>query len=364
MYQLFTKQFDSANSVIKPGGFDYLQRTYQREILNINDYYNNRVYAIKSNHLLCRLLQSANVPHQYEIDRFMEAAYARSPYISKHFKFTSDINYGIFHQGIFYGDGVDELIIYDESYFNPYEAIINWKNIQAVKVLEHPVSSLGLLIPNGKRNTTSTGLAVISIDIPLLLIQYRGFCSQQFLKVDYEENADSLLAVTHFLHMYVLPNMLYSHIELVIRNRLMNLFYGAPMDVSLAKHPFPVINYDDKLDKCLLTIIKHIKDTNMQYFSMLKNIPSIFVRDCQAALQMPDMAKTRQVWWALLLTRLNTMKFLLDIGGSKGISNNKSFINKLQIDIKRLLDENLIESMLPEDMYFDTKETLLEILDI
>jgi hypothetical protein len=362
MYNLFTKRFTANNSIIRPPGFELLRRTYEVEVSNIVNYFNNRVYAVASNHILVRLLNTASVPFSYDLDRYAEAALARSPYVAKTFNFTSDINYGKFFDGVFYGEGNTELILYDEDYFEPFSELSNWKSIQAIKVLDHNVSSLGLLLPNGKVNNTDKGLAVIAINIPLLLIQYRGFVTEQQAKIN---NGDSnILGATHFVHMYVLPNMLYSHIEIVLLNRLANIFYGAPMGENLKKYPFPLIDYSYKVDKVLTEILKRIKDNRLPYYTTLKMIPSIFKEDCQESLLMPDIARTRQIWWLLLLTRFKAMKFLIEAGGEKGIVANRTYIAKLKIDLKRLLNENIIATVLPEDIYFDIVSDIENMLNI
>lgn len=140
---------------------------------------------------------------------------------------TSDINYGQVFKGVFYGPSCDELILYDEEYFNPFYAEKEWMRINAVKVLLHPKSDLALLLPNGRDSSTGGGLAVISVNVPLLAIQYRGFLKSQMLKIKAED--DAKLGIQHFIHMFVLPNMLYNQIDITIMNRLMNLFYNAPM---------------------------------------------------------------------------------------------------------------------------------------
>lgn len=361
MYQLFTKVFDSANAVLKPPEFELIKRTYQAQLMNITQYYHNRVYAVRSNHLLCRLLTTAEIPVQYDLDRYLEVAYTRSPYIAKYFNFTSEINYGRVQPSVFYGNENSEIILYTEEYFDP-SVIKEWRNIQAVKVLEHPFSDLGLLLPTGISHSTDTGLVVMSINIPLLLYQYRGFVLEQKTKI--LSGSDSLLGVAHFVHMHVLPNILHSHMELCIINRLMNIHYGAPMGEALKHHPFSVINYGSKIDRTLTTIVVRLRKTRMLYFSMLKNIPSIDYPDSQAALIMPDMARTRQVWWSLLLARLRVICFLIDIGGSNGLAMNRSLINKCQTDLKRVLDENVIKTLLPDDMYFDIEIAIRELLKL
>jgi hypothetical protein len=162
--------------------------------------------------------------------------------------------------------------------------------------------------------------------------------------------------------MYVLPNILHSHIELCIINRLMNLYYGAPMGEVRKHHPFPIIDYSARIDHALAPIVKRLSSTKMLYFSVLKNIPSIADIDAQSFLMMPDIAKTRQVWWAMILSRLRIIVWLIDIGGVAGIAMNRSMIAKLQIDLKRLIDENIIRTMVPKDMYFDIDTTIHDIL--
>jgi hypothetical protein len=361
MYKLFSKRFEANNSIIKPPGFELLRRTYQKEIFNIINYYNNRVYAVKSNHILCRVINTSLASFNNDLDRYVEIINARSPYVAKHFNFTSPINYGVEHDGFFYGKGNSEIIIYDEEYFNPYYEIAHWRQIKAVQVLYHEFSDMGLLLPKGENISSDKGLVIIKINIPLLLVQFRGFLQEQFTK---NKETDSRLGITHFVHMYVLPNMLQSHIELNIINRIMNLFYSAPMGEALGKHSFYVTNYDDKLDNVLTDVLKHIENTGYLFYTYLKNIPSVFDRDMQESLLMPDMAKTKQIWWALIISRLRIMKFLIDCGDSRGLASNNSYVNKLKLDLKRVLDENTMQMVLNKDVYFDLSETMVEMLNI
>jgi hypothetical protein len=79
---------------------------------------------------------------------------------------------------------------------------------------------------------------------------------------------------------------------------------------------------------------------------------------------MPDMAKTQQVWWALILTRLSTIKFLIDLGGERGLDMNTSYINKIQIEIRQLNRQNVLNSVLPIDLAYDTEEIFTEISEL
>jgi hypothetical protein len=257
---------------------------------------------------------------------------------------TSDVNFGKIHDGIFYGEKVKEIILYVENYFSPFTVSKNWKDLRPVTVLDHPISDLNLLLPNGKVNSTAEGLAVIAVDIPLLLTQYRFFLMEQ------QYNTESVLGANHFVYKYVLPNMLHSHIDLVILNRLMNLFYGAPMSTNLFKYQFPIVDYSQAVDRELKRTLGRLKNSRTQYFGYIQNMLSISNPSMTDSLNMPDLAKTRQVWWAMFLTRLKVMKFLIDVGGDSGVRTNGYYIGKIKLDIKRLTNAKSVVSKVPSEL--------------
>lgn len=358
MYYLFFKRSPIQYGTVKLQEIDYLRRLYERELSNVISYYHNSVYYLKNTQLLVRMLKHVDIPLHYDADRFIEIARARAPYIASQFKLTSDISYGKIFDGEFYGAGNDEIIIYDESYINPYKAERNYRNIRAVNVLLHPQANLKLLLPNGKINSTEVGLSVIRIDLALLAFQYRAFMLD---KMSYT-NMNEGLVENHFIHMYVLPNMLYKHLDIAIMNRIMNLFYGAPMDDSLNKHPFIVGDYSAKLDKGLLGILKLLKNRRVKYEFMLRMIPGISELDMQYVLKLPDVAMTRQINWAMMLSRLKIIKFLIDLGGKEAIRYNKMDIANLKIYLRRLMNEQVLLQVIRDDLLYNTSRIIDEIL--
>ena len=373
MFNIFNKSYIPIGSVALDPNTDLIKRVYISLINSIIKYYHTRVMSVKNNHLLCRIINTGFIPISYDSDRFTEIAYSRSPYIAKHFNLTSPINYGKIFKEIFYLD-CNEIILFDDNDFIHDEVIKNWQYVSAVKVLNHPFSNTSLLLPSGNSNfidnketyinvgTNSTysdkGLVTISINISLLLTQYKGFLLNNIY------NTNTNLAIPHFVHMYVLPNMLYSHIELVLMNRLMNLFYGSPMGVSYKKHPFSMPNYDRKLDTILMYSLRRIEESTSSYQTMLSNIPSIFNNNMLESLYMPDMARTKQVWWSLLLSRLNIIKFLLDVSDDRSLSFNKSYINTLKIDIKNIQRDSTFKIILSKEIEEDVNIIFNEILSI
>lgn len=347
--------------LIRPNGFDLVQRLCQSEINNAISYYNSRVHSVKSNHLLCRLLITASPEFDYDNERFAQYVQTKSPYLAKHFGMTSSIGSGKTNDSIFYGEDIEEILLFVESYFNPFETIENWQNINAVKVLNHPFSCLTPKLFNGKKKETGYGISVVAVDIALLLMQYRGWLTEQKKKM---QETGSALSESHFVSMYVLPQMLKSHTEIAIFNRLANLNDAAPMTEMLVKNPFVVMDYHAKLDKSLKDILRYIKDKPALYSQSLKAIPCAFEPNMQQALLLPDIAPTVQVWWALVLSRASMLWAIMRIGGKKGINANSSILIKTKEEVSRLLDSDQLRKNLAGQTLYDQEYMLKEILSL
>lgn len=334
-----------------PPEFQYVKNIYLRELQTLQDYYHSRVYAVKNQNLLVRLLRHVDTPMQYGASQFVEVTRTRGPFIGKAFRLTSALDYGDIHPGAFFGPGTDEIIFYDDSYFDPIYAEKNWQRISAVKPVMHPRSDMGLMLPNGKASSTDTGIASIVINLPLLALQLRSFFKDQLYHQQMEHKG--MLDITHFVHMYVLPNMMYHHTDITMMNRLMRIFYNQPFGESLFKHPIRFVNYDTKLNHICEKVLDHIYNRTMLYDDMLRMIPAIYHNNMKEALIMPKIAPTRQSWWAMMVSRIEIMKFLIDLGGDRCINTNRSHINHMQRDLRKLKRENVF------DRFFSYEESKL-----
>lgn len=359
MFQLFTQDNMVQYPVTKMPETDYVQRSYMREMLNVEDYYHNRVYAVKSQHLLNQILYHLTAPYEYSPDRFVEVVRTRAPYVANVFNITSDIHYGSIHDGTFYGPGCPEILIYDDGYFDPYQIEKHWKNAVAVRPLLHPRSDMKLLLPNGRDVTAEKGLAVVAINLPLLVFQYRCFVRDQMVK-----QTEGQLSSAHFIHMYVLPNMTYQSADLAVLNRLMNIYYGAPFGQPGFKHAFRIVDLTPQLDRMLSKLIGTVRNANMPFAAALETFPTVTGTTMYNVLRLPDFVPVSQLWWAMFTSRIFIMKFLIDIGGDRGKHRNRGEIVQLQRIIKRLRNENILQAKLPQDLYYDVNLVLDEIMSI
>ena len=356
MFDLFTEKFSTNILPIMGALFETTKRTYLRELDKIVTYNQEANFFVENQHLLCRILETGTPPILYDIDRFMEACSARAPAMAKNFQLTGEQSYGIIHKGVFYGEGSSEILLSIEDYFDPREWEADWKNLVSIKVLEHCMTDLGMLVPVGKRISVETGLAVLSIDLPKLYFQYRCFLREQM-----KQPEGSRQDKRSFVRKYVLPHIVRTQTDIAIRNRLMNMFYDIPMGASLGRHPISVSDYTGKVDSVLRQLLPKLKGAKLLYQNTMTHIPSVTAEDGYSAELIPDLVPTAQCRWAIYLTRLGMIKFLWDLGGEEGRYANGTQIRAMQIETKRLSNDPTFISRVPKDIAYDVVIAMREI---
>ncbi len=368
MLSLFQSRSHLTYPTSIPTEFKSLKERYARELQHIKDYYHTRTYAINNKHLLVRLSNAVLGSLEIDNSSYLRSVNARSQYVANAYKLTSSVSRGKVYRGSFYGSQYLEVLLYNGEGHTPNDILSgpvmpnihnprHWSNQSPVTVITHDNSDLAMLLPNGKDTTSTMGNSVISIDLNLLSVMYR-----EFLKRHYKGTEGNGLNAQHFVYMYVIPNMLDSHLDLCILNRLMNLYYNREMTQTFVKHPIMVGDYTSKLDPILKKVIDHISNTPTRYEAILRNIPTVSSRDMQEALMLPECAPTQQVLWALYLSRLPIIQFLLDIGGEKGRQANRDLLNDLFFSLKQLKRNTDLYAVMPLPMYVEVMDRVDMIL--
>lgn len=345
--------------VVRYAEWNYIKDGLLRNLTTVKNYYKSRVFTVKSNHFLAKIINSINVPHSLNIERFYDNVDSKADTFSMAMKMTSSIFKGSLFTGVFYGSNNTEILISNSETFNPYWVHENWRNVCAVKPLLHPRSDLDLLLPNGKDTGSETGLTIISINIPMLLVQYRAFVIDQMKK----NEGDSLLSVGHFIHMYVLPNMMDAHLDIALFNRINNLSLGAPLGESKRKHPFALPNYNNTVNSVHNQILHDMKSRKMEYEMILRTIPMVEAETLEHVMLLPNIAQTRQVVWVLILARLDALSFMVRVGDIESLTLNRVTINYFIKFFRMINVDKTLQSYLPYGMYLDTKYKIEEILN-
>jgi hypothetical protein len=354
-----------AQGIKKPSDWIYLDLGLKRNLRQVIMYYRRNPMAVNSEHFLVRLLQSIAVPQSLNLERYYSNVDAMALNFSMSLGMTSSIYNGKLFNSVFYGNS-DEILIANSDSFDINEAQNNWENLEPIKVLRHPVSNLNLNLPDGTINSTESGLAVISINIPMLAIQYRAFRLEEMVETTTDTGIqfESQKSVMQFIHMYVLPNMLYSHLDYVIFNRIYNLEFGIPFGESVKKHPFYITDFTSKLNYFHNTILDQLRKTNKDFSGILQSIPTITKHSLFEVMMLPSIAITRQVSWAIFISRLSELLFLFRLSKESHGNKNQSEIGRVLRQLTMYKSDNLFRSMLPNDKYIEVSEQIKDLIEL
>jgi len=359
MRTLFNLKPPSEYGVLQSVHWPYVRDGLRRNLEVILRYHRRNPQAVQGSHFLVRLLYAITVPHALNLERYFENVDAGTFNTASALKLTSPVSRGVLHKGIFYGEGCKEILLAHNDYFDIYEADKDWRNLQPVKVLKHPRSDLMMNLPDGKNTGSETGMAVIAINIPMLAIMYRAFCNYEAATA----NESAQLSVYHFLRMYVLPNMLPSHLDVALFNRIDNMQKGAPLGESKLKHSFALVDYTKRVTEVHTEVLTYIHKKRQDFLGVLKTIPAAIKPTMAEVMEMPDVPATRQVVWALLVARLQTTAFLFRAGRERVNTLNQLEINAVRRAITSYRADNLLSSVLPIEDYIEVALELDEIFD-
>ena len=341
----------------------YLKPALERNVETVITYYRRSPFAVKSQHFLVRLLHAITTPKSQELLRYYDNVEASALNIAMTMGMTSPISRGNLFNGIFYGPGNVEVLIADNTPFDPVAADADWENLEPIRVLRHPRSDLTMNIPNGKNTGIEEGLVVVSVNIPLLAIQYRAF-RQEENRLAFITGANQR-SIMQFMHMYPLTNMVRSHMDVVMFNRMDRMIRGLPMGETTQKHPFYLIDYSKELNLFHERTIESLQDTAKGVYDTLRSIPAVTKENLVEVMDLPDMAATRQVVWALVLARLPALNFLFRMAKDGPSTKNGMEVNTIKRRLLQLRTEHLFQSVFNRypSLHMDVEMELKDLMD-
>lgn len=341
MYDIFTTKRPLQYGSGSLPYFEDIKRHLRTELQKVLAYYRSAPSKVPNDHLLVKLLSMITVPTYYEPDQYVTAVMARSDYLGRTLGMTSDIHQGTFFEGVFYGAGSQELVLSISRYFDALEIQKKWTSVSSVEVHLHPFTDLEMLPPYGSHGTNELGLSVISVDIPLMAFQYKCYLDDGYRRQD----DPSFLNPGYFVHRYILPNMLYRHIDIALFNRYEAYYRRTPIPKITERHPFVILDYSRKIDQILQEYLRIAPTKTMRYDEFLMVFPSIVYSTFLETLRMPEIAPTHQVQWALFLSRLRVIETSIFSLGIKSITTNRDLINVLQRSLKRLNNDKSFDHL-------------------
>jgi hypothetical protein len=240
----------------------------------------------------------------------------------------------------FYGKGSKEIVYLDITTNHAFESLGPWQDVKAVKVLSHPRTDLGFHITTRVPETTELGLATILIDVGLLAYQYRGWRLEQSTLPPEER-----LGIQHFVGQYVLPNLLESHLNVAMFNRLFCHLVGVAPANTTPKLSIALPSTMTFVDYTLEQIAETITRQHYRWQDLWATLPLPFGPHCSDVFVFPKQAPTRHARAFFAIVSLTYLDFLTSVELSFTDSINRDQQIELSRQLARLKSERWFQSV-------------------
>lgn len=356
MYQLFNFPPNRLRGTYLHPEWYNIEKGLDLILKTVHQYYSSHTFSVKSNHPLIKILYHFGSMDHLSIDQIYYEVGVRQANLSMALNMTSSIWEGDLFNGNFYGPGIKEVYIVTNESFNYDNFYKNWWKEASVSVLSHPLTNLMLDLPNGLNHTNETGIAVLNIDMVKLIIQYRAFREQE--RKYKEDNDAAQRTAMMFINMFVLPNMLASHMDNVLINRIRKLVFNEPIIEKKNNHPFYIKDWSKEVTAFQESIVVTLMDRNYNFSEMMISIPLIGKDNVLDFAPLPKTYRSRQVNWALMLARLDLLETLIRLNKLSNGNNNQTELNTIARMIQRYKTDNVLNTVLPNYIRSDIKPRL------
>lgn len=353
MYELFkTTTPKNDRGFYKPPTFDNINRYVQKQYTELKRFYRAFPPVTPTDRVLGKLLIDIRVPVRgdwYDIyDRVTDDT-ARLASLNG---MVSPLSNGqITRKGEFLPKGSREIIVAIQFPIDLSDLKNTWQDLQPVRWLHHNSTDINMpLLGSYKaRYLADNGdlpYGVIAIDVGMLAVKYHCWRHYYVSQMQLQAKPNK----GQFIGAYVLPDMIPSFHDIALFNRVVNITNRKPNPVVGKTHSFTIYKLDEQIDKILKQSLEYIKRKRlMEWNEILGYIPSFFSPDLFKGLAISSVPSTIQLDWALEMSRLPMIGWLLYMMREENMYPDKSFINEVRYDTRTLLNRNVLATRLRTD---------------
>lgn len=267
---------------------------------NVRQYYRTYGSVINANNPIHRLLSAIPI-----IDGDVYTVYRRVeemlPDIIRTSGMVGDAYPGKVQSTGFYG----QMCVFMSMELNLYPGSIN-EYTPTVQALHHPLESL-MCTTEPITDTVTDIFAVVGVDIAALVLQYHLWYRVNMSKPKLLQET-----ISQFIGKYVVPNMLESHLDIAMRNRLPRLMSGEPADKEQYRSPIHTVSVDEYIDDAFYSILDKLKRKRLTIATVSSKVPLLFTDSYSQAIprSIPD---STQGYWATTMVQMGWVSVIIDL---------------------------------------------------
>lgn len=308
MYDLFNSNYRGSGKTYPIIKLRTNRAVIQREIARVCSFYRARPVSSKEDHVIAKLINVLNVSVKRGDMETIQACIDRTPQVAKILGFVHPYNNRPLEmRGEFYNDHTREIIILDESTPINLEVVKRqWPVINPIKILTHPFNDINFHLCNGKYPVSKDGFAVLVVNVPLLILQYRYWVNDQLSK------GLSEIRPSRYVGQCLVPNMMSAHMDIAYINRAMDTYRGKLVPVMKRCHPVSIVDITNHVDESIDSQVKILNIEVLDIHNFYSSFPALVRENWLASIQVPDIAPNQNVRWAMVLSVLRYIDFMVD----------------------------------------------------
>lgn len=329
MYEIFKRQYRGDKKTFQVLAINNLKPNLKRDYGKIAAYYRKQENVVDRSHLIVQLLEYLNLSHKRDEFSIISACVDRAPELA--------MKLGLIHpynskpqsfNGVFYNQNVREVIVLDETTSVDVAFVRrHWFNINSIRIMTHPYSDFSGGLCDGKYPYSNGGVAVMYINLPLLMLIYKFWCHER------ERQGLHVFKKEIFVYQVVIPNMLFNHVNVALINRAIEVYNGKSVPDYRRLHPVSTSDYSIAIAEVIGLQLKLLEPEMPDVNNFFDMIPSALGGDTwKDAMVIPDIAPTMHTRWAMELSVLPYVSFMLDYYSK---SKNPRVLRNITYDMRK-----------------------------
>lgn len=338
MYALFRDAPSTARGQALDPNIIYIRRTYKDLIGYVKGYYRKAPKAVSSPNLIADIIQQFYIDDTVDDNQWSMLVERQSLAIARNFGLGSALFRGkVFDKGITLGPECNELAMASFERINYSSTNTPWIELVPVKYLYHTRTDINL--PVMSNTTKGKGHGVITINIPMLLVQYRYWLRAQRARgVEQYENA------YRFVGSIVLPNMLESYLDIAYFNRLARQAQGIKNVKFPTAHPFYLTDLTDKVDRFITYVNDENSRKGIDPESLAWITPALVKDNLFKVMALPREPLSYQNEWIYTLARFPYVKYLI-LMLKKNPGYDRAQVNEILIELINARTDSIFNTM-------------------
>lgn len=249
--------------------------------------------------------------------------------LSRTFGFTTEYNAGRLHIG---DNGSVTVYVVGKS---PRRSQITMNTpywaMTAVRYLAHSSTSLAMGNHAEPEDLIGSGYDVIELDLGILHYQVTRF-TEYWLS----HNPESPRSLQQFVAMDVLPKLKQSQYDIAIMNRLTAMVNHVPVSMTVPRLPKSFPDRHREMDNALMMHLDFVMGRELSFEMAIGFLPTTLGNNPFKVLSFDEYLPTRQMGWALLITRFNLLSYLFTICRVDRDRSRRWPIGEIKRAIKRI----------------------------